>query len=93
VTDEEQLLDSVHRVLGDSIEFDRSPCPSFMSAVSNDNETMGSPPPGQETEHYAGPTMSETSVSEFPQIKPGEEVCFGMVGNCHVFNHQGSDFY
>jgi hypothetical protein len=92
VTDEKQLLDSVDQVLGDSIELDRSPCPSFTSAVSNDDETMDSPPPAQETEHYAGPTMSELSALEFPRIKPGEEVCFGMVSNSNVFNHERSDF-
>jgi hypothetical protein len=42
---------------------------------------MDSHPPVQEAELDAEPTTSELSVLKLPRIKPGEEVCFGMVGN------------
>ncbi|KAJ8067482.1 hypothetical protein OCU04_004826 [Sclerotinia nivalis] len=79
-----RLLDSAHQVSGDPIKLDELPCPGFKSVVSNDDETMYPPPPAQETGRHAGLTMSELSVLKFPRIKPGEEVCFGMVSNIPV---------
>ncbi|PQE23247.1 hypothetical protein CJF31_00006988 [Rutstroemia sp. NJR-2017a BVV2] len=84
VTKKLKLLDSANCMLGDSIQLEEISCPSFTSVVFNDDEAMDFPPPAQATEHYAGPTMSELTVLRCPRIKPGEEVCFGMVSNIPV---------
>ena len=74
-------------MLEDPFKIDEPPCPSLKSVVSNDDEAMDPPPPAQETERHPGPTLSEFSVSKLQLIQPGEEVCFGMVGNSNMFDH------
>jgi hypothetical protein len=75
------LFGSAHQALSDPFKVDAPPCPSLESVVSNEDEAMDSHLPVQEVKLDAEPAMSELSVSKLPRIKPGEEVCFGMVGN------------
>ncbi|PQE21378.1 hypothetical protein CJF30_00008251 [Rutstroemia sp. NJR-2017a BBW] len=84
VTKKLKLPDSAHHILGDSIKLEETSCPSFTSVVFNDDEAMDFSPPARAIEHYAGPAMSELTVSRSLQIKSGEEVCFGMVSNIPV---------
>jgi hypothetical protein len=74
-------------VLEDPFTIDEPPCPSLKSVVSIEDEAMDPPPPAQETERHPGPTMSKLSVSKLQRSQPGEEVCFGMVGNSNIFDH------
>ena len=86
------LLGSAHQVLGDPFKIDEPLCPSLRNVVSNDDEAMDPPPPAQETERHPGPTMTGLSVLKLRRIQPGEEVCFGMVGNSNMFGQKGSNF-